>query len=153
MAGKAMLLTSLSLVVLALTTLFACKPISEYLRQVYKAYGKVVEDGSGAPLESVEVFLHPYQYSVLTNGLGDYGIDAVDRGTVHFTEEMNTTSQGLTGTFAADLTLSGGPVSTLTCSNVIAKGTLGQRLTITEVTGQVVCNGIAFDAKTMPWND
>jgi len=76
MTRKAILFTSLALVALAITTLFACKPISEYLRQVYKAYGKVVEDGPGAPpLESVEVFLHPYQYSVLTNGLGDYGIE------------------------------------------------------------------------------
>ena len=75
MTRKAGVLTSVALVALAMTMLFACKPISYYLQQVYKAYGRVLEAGSGVPLESVEVFLHPYQYSVLTNGLGDYGIE------------------------------------------------------------------------------
>jgi hypothetical protein len=65
------------LVVVASTavTLITCKPITYYLQQVYKAYGKVTEAGTGTPLESVEVFLDTYQYSVLTNGLGDYGIE------------------------------------------------------------------------------
>jgi hypothetical protein len=75
MTRKGRVFTSVTLVALAITTLFACKPIAYYLQQVYKAYGKVLEAGSGIPLESVEVFLHPYQYSVLTNGLGDYGIE------------------------------------------------------------------------------
>jgi hypothetical protein len=69
---------SLVLVALTVTTVIACKPISYYLQQVYKAYGKVTEAGTGVPLESVEVFLGTYQYSVLTNGLGDYGIELAE---------------------------------------------------------------------------
>jgi len=58
--------------------LISCKPIGYYLERVYKAYGTATEAGTGVPLESVEVFLHPYQYSVLTNGLGDYGIELAE---------------------------------------------------------------------------
>ena len=58
--------------------LVGCKPMNYYLERVYKAYGSATESGTGAPLESVEVFLHPYQYSVLSNGLGDYGIELAE---------------------------------------------------------------------------
>ena len=78
MRGKVRFLSLLVLGALALATLTTCKPVAYYLGQVYKAYGKVVEDKTLVPLESVEVFLHPYQYSVLTNGLGDYGIELSD---------------------------------------------------------------------------
>lgn len=78
MTRKTKVLIILVLVAMTAATLIACRPVSFYLQQVYKAYGKVVEDGSGVPLESVEVFLSPYQYSVLTNGLGDYGIELAE---------------------------------------------------------------------------
>jgi len=62
----------------ATLTLVSCKPIAYYLERVYKAYGKVTDAGTGQPIESVEVFLGTYQISVLTNGLGDYGIELAD---------------------------------------------------------------------------
>src|SRR5208337_874441 len=73
-------------------TLVSCKPIAYYLQQVYKASGNVTDAGTGNPLESVEVFLGSYQYSVLTNGLGDYGIELAEgTGTLHFVRTGYTT--------------------------------------------------------------
>ncbi len=58
--------------------LVSCKPVTYYLAMVYKAYGTVTEAGSGALLESVEVSIRSYQYSELTNGLGDYEIELAE---------------------------------------------------------------------------
>ncbi len=58
--------------------LVTCKPITSYLEKVDKAYGKVTEAGSGVALESVEVIVGNYQYSELTNSLGDYEIELSD---------------------------------------------------------------------------
>ncbi len=82
----------MSLALVALTTLLmACQPISYYLQKVDKAYGNVT-DGTGQPLESVEVFVHGYQYSELTNGLGDYEIELADGSwTLDFVKEGYTT--------------------------------------------------------------
>jgi hypothetical protein len=69
----------MGILIVAVTIVFiTCKPITYYLEQVYKAYGKVSEAGTGIPLESVEVFVGAYQYSVLTNGLGDYGLELAE---------------------------------------------------------------------------
>ncbi len=75
---------------LVITTLlpFACKPIPYYLQQVCKVYGKVTDANTGDPLESVEVSVGSYQYSELTNGLGDYELEmAVGTWTVSFAKE------------------------------------------------------------------
>ena len=77
MTRKAKLLLSLALVA-SVMTLVTCKPIDYYLQRVYKAYGKVTDANTGEPLESVEVFLKGYQYSELTNALGDYEIELAE---------------------------------------------------------------------------
>ncbi len=77
MTKKAKFLIGL-LIVTVTTVLVTCKPITYYLERVYKAYGKVSEAGTGIPLESVEVFVGTYQYSTLTNGLGDYGLELAE---------------------------------------------------------------------------
>jgi hypothetical protein len=77
MTRKAKFLTSLPLVAVIMI-LATCQPITYYLERVYKAYGKVVEGGTSIPLESVEVFVDTYQYSDLTNGLGDYEIELAE---------------------------------------------------------------------------
>jgi hypothetical protein len=56
----------------------SCQPIGEYLEQVYKVYGTVTDAQSGAPLESVEVFVGDSQYSELTNSYGDYELEMVE---------------------------------------------------------------------------
>jgi hypothetical protein len=69
-------------------TLAGCQPISYYLKQVDKAYGKVTDAATGQPIESVEVVLGNYQYSELTNGLGDYEIELADGAwTLHFVKD------------------------------------------------------------------
>ncbi|MBW8004040.1 MAG: hypothetical protein FVQ80_18945, partial [Planctomycetes bacterium] len=61
---------------IALTMLLVtCKPMFFYLERIYKAYGNVTDASSGAPLGSVEVFISTYQYSELTNALGDYELE------------------------------------------------------------------------------
>jgi hypothetical protein len=61
--------------VAATMALVTCKPIDYYLQRVYKAYGTVTDIKTGDRLESVEVFIGSYQYSELTNGLGDYELE------------------------------------------------------------------------------
>ena len=91
MTGKARFLIGF-LIAAVTIILVSCKPIAYYLQQVYKAYGTVTEAGTGGPLESVEVFLGSYQYSVLTNGLGDYGIELAEgTWTLHFVKNGYTT--------------------------------------------------------------
>jgi hypothetical protein len=68
-------LATLLIAAISLTSLTTCKPITYYLAQVYKAYGKVTDAQTGDPLESVEVSVKGYQYSELTNGLGDYELE------------------------------------------------------------------------------
>jgi hypothetical protein len=71
-----------------LASLTTCKPITYYLEQVYKVYGKVTDAQTGDPLESVEVFVKGYQYSELTNGLGDYEIELAEgTWTLEFAKE------------------------------------------------------------------
>ncbi len=77
MIRKAKLLLSLALVA-SVMTLVTCKPIDYYLERVYKAHGKVTDANTGEPLESVEVFVKGYQYSELTNSLGDYEIELAE---------------------------------------------------------------------------
>ena len=73
------------LIVAMTIALVGCKPIGYYLQQVDKAYGKVTDAGTGIPLESVEVVLSSYQYSELTNGLGDYELELAEgTWTLHF---------------------------------------------------------------------
>jgi hypothetical protein len=92
MTRKTKVFSFLAIVAVLIVMIVACKPIPFYLQQVYKAYGKVVDDESGVPVESVEVFLHPYQYSVLTNGLGDYGIELSEgTWTLDFVKDGYTT--------------------------------------------------------------
>jgi hypothetical protein len=85
----------LLLVVSMTMILVGCKPIAYYLERVYKAHGTVTEAKTGQtgdPLESVEVILGDYQYSVLTNGLGDYGIELAEgTWTLHFVKDGYTT--------------------------------------------------------------
>ncbi len=59
---------------------FSCKPITYYLSQVYKVYGKVTVSGSngGTPIGSAEVFVGHYQYSELTNYYGDYEMEMAE---------------------------------------------------------------------------
>jgi hypothetical protein len=72
----------------ATITLLSCKPIAYYLEKVYKAYGTVTDAVTGAPLESVEVVLGTYQYSELTNGLGDYELELAEgTWTIHFVKD------------------------------------------------------------------
>ena len=67
---------------------FGCKPIPYYLEQVCKVYGQVTDAKTGDRLESVEVSVDPYQYSELTNGLGNYELEmAVGAWTVTFTRD------------------------------------------------------------------
>jgi hypothetical protein len=76
-----------SIVCLAMT-LAGCKPMAYYLEKVDKAYGKVTEAGTGVPLESVEVVLGSYQYTELTNGLGDYELELAEgTWTLHFVKD------------------------------------------------------------------
>jgi hypothetical protein len=59
-------------------SLVSCKPVAYYLERVYKAQGTVTDAGTGTPLESVEVSLGSYQYSELSNGLGDYEMEMAE---------------------------------------------------------------------------
>jgi hypothetical protein len=70
-------LTVLAIVAISMTT-STCKPIPYYLARVCKAYGKVTDGATGLPLESVEVSIGTYEYSELTNGLGDYELELAD---------------------------------------------------------------------------
>lgn len=71
------ILTVIALVSMAMMT-STCKPIPYYLARVCKAYGKVTDSATGSPLESVEVSIGAYEYSELTNGLGDYELELAD---------------------------------------------------------------------------
>jgi len=70
-------LTVLALVAVAMLT-STCKPIPYYLAKVCKAYGKVTDSTTSLPLESVEVSIGIFEYSELTNGLGDYELELAD---------------------------------------------------------------------------
>jgi hypothetical protein len=65
------------LLIAAVAGLTGCKPVAYYLAEVYKVYGKVTVANADPtiPLESVEVFVGDYQYSELTNSLGDYEME------------------------------------------------------------------------------
>jgi hypothetical protein len=93
MNRKTKLLLVLALIASALT-LVTCKPIDYYLQRVYKAYGKVTDAKTGKPLESAEVFVKGYQYSELTNGLGDYEIELAEgTWTLEFAKEGYSTAE------------------------------------------------------------
>jgi hypothetical protein len=78
----------MSVLVVAAFLPFGCKPIPYYLQQVCKVYGTATDSRTGDPLESVEVSVSPYQYSELTNSLGDYELEmAVGTWTVTFTKD------------------------------------------------------------------
>jgi uncharacterized protein (DUF2141 family) len=82
----------LLLVVSMTMILVGCKPIAYYLERVYKAHGTVTDAETGDPLEGVEVILGDYQYSVLSNGLGDYGIELAEgTWTLHFVKDGHVT--------------------------------------------------------------
>jgi hypothetical protein len=93
MNRRTKLLLCLALIASAMT-LVTCKPIDYYLQRVYKAYGKVTDANTGKPLESVEVFLKGYQYSELTNALGDYEIELAEgTWTLEFAKEGYATAE------------------------------------------------------------
>jgi Carboxypeptidase regulatory-like domain len=92
MTRRAKLLLMFSIAAMAIMFV-SCKPITYYLEQVDKAYGRVTDGVTGLPLESVEVSIHGYQYSELTNSLGDYELMLADgTWTLDFVKDGYTTS-------------------------------------------------------------
>jgi hypothetical protein len=88
MKKKNTILLLVAAVVVIAALLPGCKPIPYYLQMVYKVHGTVRDADSGDPIESVEVFISTYQYSDLTNGLGDYELEmAAGTWTIEFVKE------------------------------------------------------------------